>query len=144
MLLSNNSSWYFTGSSNVFPSKPRFRRPTSGQAADALSLSDQESSMAAGSEIPTEPLPILVIPRDVLVISWEHHLKSVGIPFTIANLTSYHCQSARYPAKNDQFFAGERRYSHFHTKRLVRISRYPCKIDLGTCRLWKIHGCFFF
>ena len=23
-----------------------------------------------------------------------------------------HCQSARYPAKNDKFFAGERRYSH--------------------------------
>ena len=39
-----------------------------------------------------------------------------------------HCQSARYPAKNDKFFAVERRYSH--TKRLVRISLYPCKIEL--------------
>ena len=29
-----------------------------------------------------------------------------------------------------KFFAGERRYSHFHTKRLVRICLYPCKIDL--------------
>ena len=46
-----------------------------------------------------------------------------------ANWISYpHCQSARYPATNDKFFAGERRYSH--TKRLVRINLYPCKIDL--------------
>ena len=33
--------------------------------------------------------------------------------------------------KNKKFFAGERRYS-YDTKRLVRISLYPSKIDLVT------------
>ena len=36
----------------------------------------------------------------------------------------------RYPANNDKFFAGERRYSHSYQVRLVRISFCPSKIDL--------------
>jgi hypothetical protein len=38
-------------------------------------------------------------------------------------MVTVHCQSARYPAKNNNFFAGERRYSHFFqkTKGLVGI-----------------------
>jgi hypothetical protein len=33
----------------------------------------------------------------------------------------YNIANLRYPAKNDKFFAGERRYSHENTKRLVGI-----------------------
>jgi len=38
--------------------------------------------------------------------------------------------SQRAPAKNDKFFAGELVDIPINTKRLVRISLYPCKIDL--------------
>ena len=44
----------------------------------------------------------------------------------------------RYPAKNDKFFAGERRYSHEYqknTKRLVRIKVSKIDLQCGTPQL---------
>ena len=48
----------------------------------------------------------------------------------LASIVLFSWPISQIPCKNDNFFAGERRYSHFHTRRLVRINRYPCKIDL--------------
>ena len=41
---------------------------------------------------------------NTMQISFERHSQIIAFPVNIANL--------RYPAKNDKFFAGERRYSH--------------------------------
>ena len=45
-------------------------------------------------------------------------------------MCSNHCQSARYPAKNGPNSLLVNVDIPIHTKRLVRISLYPSKIDL--------------
>ena len=68
--------------------------------------------------------------RNMRVLSQKEEDGDLECPGNGLVFLGNHCQSARYPAKNDKFFAGERRYSHENTKRLVRISLYPCKIAL--------------
>jgi hypothetical protein len=54
--------------------------------------------------------------------SW-YHGATVPPPLQVESkeTTRKHCQSARYPAKNDKFFAGEYIDIPIDTKRLVRI-----------------------
>ena len=66
---------------------------------------------------------------------WERHMDMGEVPSR--NLTSWHrIYSYLFKPlpildtlqKNDKFFAGERRYSHWYQK--TKGLKYPCKIDL--------------
>ena len=61
----------------------------------------------------------------MIISVYSRYLANVHI---FADIWDIDIANLRYPAKNDKFFAGERRYSH--TKRLVGISLYPSKLDL--------------
>ena len=53
------------------------------------------------------------------LLMWFHHEKTRRGISGFSEIScgwQFHCQSAKYPAKNDQFFAGERRYSHWYQK----------------------------